>query len=254
MTRLILLDADRANGSTTPKPRFPDEMIASLRAGGAVIFPTDTLYGLGVDPCSETGLNRLLAAKGRDRGKPIPLLLSDRGTGRPLGAACSARRRPPHGPVLARGPHAGASRGSGCPPVRDRRGRHGGAARPRPPCPARVGGPAFRRCHGHVGQPVRESRCVEVGRRDRPGIHRGGRLDLVGGRPSTSFALPGYPRSRKNGGHSAFRERAPGRRRELPRVHRGADDRRPTGPVAGRGSPVSRHHRIPSERVTPWPK
>jgi hypothetical protein len=23
-----------------------------------------------------------------------------------------------------------------------------------------------------------------------------------GGRPSTSFALPGYPRSRKNGGHS----------------------------------------------------
>jgi L-threonylcarbamoyladenylate synthase len=79
MTRLILLDADRANGSTTPKPRFPDEMIASLRAGGAVIFPTDTLYGLGVDPCSETGLNRLLAAKGRDRGKPIPLLLSEGG-------------------------------------------------------------------------------------------------------------------------------------------------------------------------------
>jgi L-threonylcarbamoyladenylate synthase len=79
MTRLILLDADRSNGSTTSKPRFPDEMIASLRAGGAVIFPTDTLYGLGVDPRSEAGLNRLLAAKGRDRGKPIPLLLSDGG-------------------------------------------------------------------------------------------------------------------------------------------------------------------------------
>ena len=79
MTRLILLDADRANGSTPSKPRFPDEMIASLRAGGAVIFPTDTLYGLGVDPCSGTGLNRLLAAKGRDRGKPIPLLLSEGG-------------------------------------------------------------------------------------------------------------------------------------------------------------------------------
>jgi L-threonylcarbamoyladenylate synthase len=77
MTRLILLDADRAFGSMTSKPRFPEEMIASLRAGGTVIFPTDTLYGLGVDPCSETGLNRLLAAKGRDRGKPIPLLLSE---------------------------------------------------------------------------------------------------------------------------------------------------------------------------------
>jgi len=77
MTRLVLLDAARADRSMTPEPRFPEEMIASLRAGGTVIFPTDTLYGLGADPRSETGLDRLLAAKGRDRGKPIPLLLSE---------------------------------------------------------------------------------------------------------------------------------------------------------------------------------
>lgn len=76
MTRLILLDATCADRPGTPTLCFPAEMIASLRAGGAVIFPTDTLYGLGVDPRSETGLDRLLAAKGRDRGKPIPLLLS----------------------------------------------------------------------------------------------------------------------------------------------------------------------------------
>ena len=79
MTRLVVLDAVRAGSPMIPDPRFPAEMIASLRAGGAVIFPTDTLYGLGVDPCSETGLRRLLAAKGRDRGKPIPLLLSEAG-------------------------------------------------------------------------------------------------------------------------------------------------------------------------------
>ncbi len=78
MTRLVLLEADRTDRSMTPAPHFPAEMIASLRAGGVVIFPTDTLYGLGVDPCSEKGLNRLFAAKGRDRGKPIPLLLSER--------------------------------------------------------------------------------------------------------------------------------------------------------------------------------
>ncbi|MFA6147434.1 MAG: L-threonylcarbamoyladenylate synthase [bacterium] len=76
MTRLVLLETDRSGRPTSPEPRFPAELIASLRAGGAVIFPTDTLYGLGVDPCSETGLNRLFAAKGRERGKPIPLLLS----------------------------------------------------------------------------------------------------------------------------------------------------------------------------------
>jgi len=79
MTRLILLDADRADRSMTPEPRILAEMIGSLRAGGVVIFPTDTLYGLGVDPCSKTGLTRLFAAKGRDRGKPIPLLLSEGG-------------------------------------------------------------------------------------------------------------------------------------------------------------------------------
>jgi L-threonylcarbamoyladenylate synthase len=77
MTRLILLDADRADGLMIPPPRLPAEMFASLLAGGAVIFPTDTLYGLGVDPCSEAGLNRLFAAKVRGRGKPIPLLLSE---------------------------------------------------------------------------------------------------------------------------------------------------------------------------------
>ena len=76
MTRLILLDDDRADRSMTPEPCFPAEMIASLRTGGVVIFPTDTLYGLGVDPCSERGLTRLFAAKGRDRGKPVPILLS----------------------------------------------------------------------------------------------------------------------------------------------------------------------------------
>jgi len=69
LTRLLLLDANRPS-------RVPVEVIASLRAGGAVIYPTDTLYGVGVDPCSEIGLARLFATKRRDRGKPIPLLLS----------------------------------------------------------------------------------------------------------------------------------------------------------------------------------
>src|SRR4030065_43076 len=85
MTRLILLEAGRANGSPTPVPRFPDEMIASLRAGGAVIFPTDTLYGLGVDPRSETGLDRMLGAKGPSRGEAVQPAPSRAGAGCPVG-------------------------------------------------------------------------------------------------------------------------------------------------------------------------
>lgn len=58
----------------------PEEAVsvgASARAGGVILFPTDTLYGLGVDPCSSAGLTALFRLKGRDPGKPFPVLLAD---------------------------------------------------------------------------------------------------------------------------------------------------------------------------------
>lgn len=70
MTRLVRFD--RANVSF-----FPPGVTESLVAGGMAIFPTDTLYGLGVDPRSPAGLARLAAVKGREGGKPIPLLLDE---------------------------------------------------------------------------------------------------------------------------------------------------------------------------------
>jgi len=50
---------------------------AAARAGVVILFPTDTLYGLGVNPCSEAGLQALFRLKGRDPGKPVPVLLAD---------------------------------------------------------------------------------------------------------------------------------------------------------------------------------
>jgi L-threonylcarbamoyladenylate synthase len=50
---------------------------AAIRAGEVLLFPTDTLYGLGVDPGSEAALDRLFRLKGRDPGKPVPVLLAD---------------------------------------------------------------------------------------------------------------------------------------------------------------------------------
>lgn len=49
----------------------------TARAGGVILFPTDTLYGLGVDPGSPAGLAALFRLKGRDPGKPFPVLLAD---------------------------------------------------------------------------------------------------------------------------------------------------------------------------------
>jgi L-threonylcarbamoyladenylate synthase len=69
LTRLLRLDAEAPD-------RLPPELFSSLREGGLVICPTDTLYGLAADPLSGRGLDRLVAAKSRDRGKPVPLLLA----------------------------------------------------------------------------------------------------------------------------------------------------------------------------------
>jgi len=69
MTRLVRLDGETPTGLLR-------EVACSLRKGGMAVCPTDTLYGLAVDPCSATGLARLVAAKGRDPGKPVPLLLA----------------------------------------------------------------------------------------------------------------------------------------------------------------------------------
>ncbi|MDH5815420.1 MAG: L-threonylcarbamoyladenylate synthase [Candidatus Nezhaarchaeota archaeon] len=49
--------------------------IRSLRDGGILIYPTDTVYGIGCDPRNEEALIKLLTLKGRS-GKPLPLLAS----------------------------------------------------------------------------------------------------------------------------------------------------------------------------------
>lgn len=48
----------------------------TARAGGLVVFPTDTLYGLGCDPRSPEALQKIYAAKGRSATKAIPVLIS----------------------------------------------------------------------------------------------------------------------------------------------------------------------------------
>ena len=45
-----------------------------LLEGGIVAYPTDTLYGLAVDPLQDAAVARLYEAKGRDAGIGIPLI------------------------------------------------------------------------------------------------------------------------------------------------------------------------------------
>ncbi|MEW6142980.1 MAG: L-threonylcarbamoyladenylate synthase [Chloroflexota bacterium] len=47
-----------------------------LRRGGIVVFPTDTVYGLGADPRNEKAVVRIYEIKGRPSGMALPLLAS----------------------------------------------------------------------------------------------------------------------------------------------------------------------------------
>jgi L-threonylcarbamoyladenylate synthase len=51
--------------------------VRALRAGGLVVYPTETVYGLGVDASSSSALGRLVELKGRDAAKGISVLVVD---------------------------------------------------------------------------------------------------------------------------------------------------------------------------------
>lgn len=53
-----------------------NEAARILRAGGMLAFPTETFYGLAVDPRQESAIERLFTVKKRDPCKAIPLLIS----------------------------------------------------------------------------------------------------------------------------------------------------------------------------------
>lgn len=48
--------------------------VSAIAAGGLVVFPTDTLYGLGADPRSSAAVSRLFLFKQRPGDRPIPLV------------------------------------------------------------------------------------------------------------------------------------------------------------------------------------
>lgn len=49
----------------------------TMRNGGIIVYPTDTLYGLGADAFSDETVNRVYAIKGREEGKPVHCVVSD---------------------------------------------------------------------------------------------------------------------------------------------------------------------------------
>ena len=60
-----------------------DEAVAAasgiLKRGGVIIYPTDTLYGLGADAFSDKAVEKIYEIKGREGDKPIHAAVKDLG-------------------------------------------------------------------------------------------------------------------------------------------------------------------------------
>ena len=57
-----------------------DAAASAVRRGDLVVLPTDTAYGVGTDAFNPRGIEKLLAAKGRGRDFPLPVLVGSPAT------------------------------------------------------------------------------------------------------------------------------------------------------------------------------
>ena len=60
-----------------PQGRHIRRAVETLREGGVIVYPTDTVYGLGCDITMKHGVERIVRIKGRDPKKPMSIVCSD---------------------------------------------------------------------------------------------------------------------------------------------------------------------------------
>ena len=77
----------------SPDLRVVEEAVDVLRRGGVVAYPTDTLYGLAVDPTSDAAVRGLFALKGRDAAAAIALIAADQAQAEHAGSFGATERR-----------------------------------------------------------------------------------------------------------------------------------------------------------------
>lgn len=58
-------------------PHDLKQSLETLRAGGVILYPTDTIWGLGCDALNRDAIEKIYALKGRDKGKSMIILLEN---------------------------------------------------------------------------------------------------------------------------------------------------------------------------------
>jgi tRNA threonylcarbamoyl adenosine modification protein (Sua5/YciO/YrdC/YwlC family) len=60
-----------------PQGRHIARAVEALRQGGIIVYPTDTVYGLGCDITQRAAIDRVVRIKGRDPKKPMSFVCAD---------------------------------------------------------------------------------------------------------------------------------------------------------------------------------
>jgi len=60
-----------------PQPRKIGQAVDVLRAGGVIIYPTDTFYGIGCDLFNKKAIERIYQIKRRPKTKPFSFICAD---------------------------------------------------------------------------------------------------------------------------------------------------------------------------------
>ncbi|MBI4088385.1 threonylcarbamoyl-AMP synthase [Candidatus Kaiserbacteria bacterium] len=68
---------ERVRLTSTNIEGVADRAADALRSGGVVLYPTDTLYGLGADAFSDEAVGKIYDIKGREEGKLIHAIVAN---------------------------------------------------------------------------------------------------------------------------------------------------------------------------------
>ncbi|PJA49567.1 MAG: threonylcarbamoyl-AMP synthase [Syntrophobacterales bacterium CG_4_9_14_3_um_filter_49_8] len=63
--------------SENPQKRLIKKAVDILRDGGIIIYPTDTVYGLGCDLFNKKGIEKIYEIKKRDKKQPLSFVCAD---------------------------------------------------------------------------------------------------------------------------------------------------------------------------------
>jgi len=60
-----------------PQQRLINRVVECLKQGGVIVYPTDTIYGIGCDIFNKKGVKKIYQIKQRDPRKPFSFICSD---------------------------------------------------------------------------------------------------------------------------------------------------------------------------------